>query len=171
MFTMTKEEKDLYYMERAITLAKEAAEMDEVPVGAVLVSGDRIVGEGKNLRETKKCATRHAELCAIEEACATLGGWRLPDSTLYVTLEPCPMCAGAIINARVERVVYGAADPKGGAMGSVIDLASLPFNHKPAVEAGVEQEKCKDILTNYFKTKRDKPNWKKTHKAKTSETE
>lgn len=168
---MTQEEKDLYYMNRAIALAKEAAETDEVPVGAVLVWGDRIVGEGKNLRETARCATRHAEICAIEEACAALGGWRLPDSTLYVTLEPCPMCAGAIINARVERVVYGAADPKGGALGSVVDLVSLPFNHKPVVEAGVEQEKCKEILTNYFKSKRDKLNWKKTHKVKTGEKE
>lgn len=168
---MTQEEKDLYYMERALLLAKEAAETDEVPVGAVLVSGDRIVGEGKNLRETAKCATRHAEMCAIEEACANLGGWRLPDSTLYVTLEPCPMCAGAIINARVERVVFGATDPKGGAMGSVTDLTLLPFNHKPVVEAGLESEKCKEILTKYFKAKRDKPNWKKTHKIKTSETE
>ena len=168
---MTQEEKDLFYMNRAIALAKEAAEMDEVPVGAVLVSGDRIVGEGKNLRENAKCATRHAEICAIEEACATLGGWRLPDSTLYVTLEPCPMCAGAIINARVERVVFGVTDPKGGAMGSVIDLVSLPFNHKPVVHPCVEQEKCKEILTNYFKAKRNKPNWKTTHKLKTDETE
>ena len=160
---MTQEEKDLYYMARAIALAEEAAVADEVPVGAVLVSGDRIVGEGKNLRESAKCATRHAEICAIEEACATLGGWRLPDSTLYVTLEPCPMCTGAIINARVERVVYGASDPKGGAMGSVTDLVALPFNHKPLVVSGVEKEKCKEILTNYFKAKRDKPSWKKTH--------
>ena len=160
---MTQEEKDLFYMARAISLAEEAAAVDEVPVGAVLVSGDCIVGEGKNARETAKCATRHAEISAIEEACATLGGWRLPDSTLYVTLEPCPMCAGAIINARVERVVFGAFDPKGGAMGSVIDLPALPFNHKPAVTAGVSHERCKDILTAYFKGKRDKPNWKKTH--------
>ncbi len=150
-------------MNRAITLAEEAASLDEVPVGAVLVSGDRIVGEGKNLRESVKCATRHAEICAIEEACATLGGWRLPDSTLYVTLEPCPMCAGAIINARVERVVFGASDPKGGAMGSVTDLVSMPFNHKPLVESGLEKERCKAVLTDYFKSKRDKPSWKKTH--------
>ena len=160
---MTQEEKDLFYMNRAIALAEEAASLDEVPVGAVLVSGDRIVGEGKNLRESAKCATRHAEICAIEEACATLGGWRLPDSTLYVTLEPCPMCAGAIINARVERVVFGASDPKGGAMGSITDLISLPFNHKPQVEAGLEKERCKAVLTDYFKAKRDKPSWKKTH--------
>ena len=158
---MTPEEKDVYYMRRAIALAEEAAAMDEVPVGAVLVSGDRIVSEGKNLRESAKCATRHAEICAIEAACAALGGWRLPDSTLYVTLEPCPMCAGAINHARVERVVFGAWDPKGGAMGSVIDIPSLPFNHKPQVTAEVEQEKCKEILTNYFKTKRDKPKWRK----------
>ena len=124
-------------MREAIALAEEAAAEGEVPVGCVITLGDRIVGRGRNRREVSKTALGHAELEAIAEACRTLGGWRLWQCTLYVTLEPCPMCAGAIINARIPRVVYGATDPKAGACQSVIDLFALPFNHRPQVEQGL----------------------------------
>ncbi len=142
------------YMNEALTLAARAAEMDEVPVGAVIVRDGVVIARALNTRETSKCATHHAEILAIEEACRTLGGWRLPRCTLYVTLEPCPMCAGAIANARIERVVFGAYDPKGGAYGSVVDLAALPLNHKPTVIGGVREEACRETLTAYFRRKR-----------------
>ena len=132
---MTTEEKDVFFMREAIALAKKAAEIDEVPVGAVLVCGGKIVGRAKNERESLRLATRHAEVSAIEEACRTLGGWRLPDSTLYVTLEPCAMCAGAAVNARVERVVFGAFDRRFGAFGSLFDLSAMPLNHRPEINA------------------------------------
>lgn len=152
--TVTAE--DLAYMEQAIEEAKAAAGEDEVPIGAILVGRGKIVGRGRNCRETHKIATGHAEMCAIEEACRTMGGWRLPDSTLYVTLEPCPMCMGAIINARVCRVVFGAYDPKAGAAGSVLDLNAFPLNHHPVVHGGVKEEECAALLSDYFKGKRKK---------------
>ena len=145
---------DLDYMQECIALAKEAEGFDEVPVGAIVVSGGKIVGKGFNRRETHKCDTHHAEILAIEEACRTLGGWRLPDSTLYVTLEPCPMCAGAIVNARIGRVVWGADDLRAGAFGSVLNLTELPLNHKPELTKGVLAEPCRQILQDYFKAKR-----------------
>ncbi len=147
---------DLRYMNEALALAAEAERLDEVPVGAVIVRDGEVIARALNTRETSKCATHHAEILAIEEACRTLGGWRLPRCTLYVTLEPCPMCAGAIANARIERVVFGAYDPKGGAYGSVLDLAALPLNHKPAVVGGVEAGACREILTTYFRRKRQR---------------
>lgn len=153
---MTQEEKDIFFMGEALAEAYAAAELDEVPVGAVVVFEDTVIARAGNRRESKKCATCHAELSAIEEACRYRHGWRLPDSTLYVTLEPCPMCAGAIINARIPRVVFGASDPKGGAMGSVIDLIAYPFNHHPEVTRGVLADECKQILSAYFKNKREK---------------
>ncbi len=143
-------------MKEALTLAGEAAARDEVPVGAVIVRRGEIIARASNTREGSKCATHHAEILAIEEACRTLGGWRLPECTLYVTLEPCPMCAGAIVNARIDRVVFGAADPKGGAFGSVLNLNDLPLNHKPALTHGVCEEECRDILASYFRRKREK---------------
>ena len=147
---------DREYMALALEQARKAAENDEVPVGAVLVCRGRIVAHAGNAREKDKCATHHAELLCIEEGCAVLGGWRLPESTLYVTLEPCPMCAGAIINARICRVVYGASDPKAGAFGSKTDLTALGFNHTPIITRGVMEEECAAVLTSYFKAKRSR---------------
>lgn len=147
-------EQDKLYMNTCIALASEAAARDEVPVGALIVQGDRVIASASNTREESKCATHHAEILAIEEACRTLGGWRLPNCTLYVTLEPCPMCAGAAINARIDRVVYGAPDPKGGALGSLVNLAEVPFNHKPEVEGGVLEAECAEVLSSYFRRKR-----------------
>lgn len=154
-------EVDILFLNRAIALAKKAAEIDEVPVGAVLTHNGEILAEGYNMRETDKMATHHAELVCIEEGCRRLGGWRLPNCTLYVTLEPCPMCAGAIMNARIGRVVFGARDPKAGAYGSLFDLAALPVNHKPEVVGGVLEDECRALLSDYFKGKRKNKEIKK----------
>ena len=142
---------DEQMMRLALALAAEAAAEGEVPVGCVITLGDRVVGKGRNRREVGKNALAHAELEAISDACQTLGGWRLWQCTLYVTLEPCPMCAGAIINARIPRVVYGAKDAKAGSCGSVIDLFMLPYNHKPQVEQGLLEEECSKALSDFFK--------------------
>ena len=150
----TQLEADEYFMRRAMELAKEAEALDEVPVGALAVRDGRIIAEAYNTRESDKCATHHAEVLAIEAACRALGGWRLPGVTLYVTMEPCAMCAGAIINARIPRVVYGAPDLRFGAFGSLIDLAAVPLNHTPEVVGGVLGEECASILTEYFRGKR-----------------
>ena len=149
-------DKDVEYMKRALELARYAAEQGDVPVGAVVVKGDRIISEGYNQREQNKIATAHAELLAIEKACRALGGWRLCGCTLYVTLEPCPMCAGAIINSRLDRVVYGAADLAAGCCKSIINVNSYPFNHSFKVSAGVLEDKCSEILKNFFEKKRTK---------------
>ncbi|MCD7847835.1 MAG: tRNA adenosine(34) deaminase TadA [Oscillospiraceae bacterium] len=145
-----------YYMKRALDLAERAYSLGEAPVGAVIVkdSTGEIVGEGYNLRESAKSPLAHAEIMAIDEASKTLGGWRLIGCTMYVTLEPCPMCAGAIINSRLPRVVYGASDPKAGSLSSVINLFELPYNHKPEVISGVLAEECSEILSKFFKTLR-----------------
>lgn len=147
---------DETYMRIAIALAKEAEMLDEVPVGAIIVKDGVIIARGYNTRETTKCATHHAEVVAIEEACARLGGWRIPGATLYVTMEPCPMCAGAIINSRIDRVVYGARDIRFGAFGSLVDLAAVPLNHTPEVVGGVLEDECREILSSYFKKKRER---------------
>ena len=147
---------DEYYIRLALAEARLAEELDEVPVGAVIVQGDRIISRAHNMRQNNKCATHHAEILAIEEACRTLGGWRLPDTTLYVTMEPCPMCAGAIVNARIPRVVYGAHDIRFGAFGSLFDMSKLPLNHTPEVEGGVLGDECRELLSSYFKRKRIK---------------
>lgn len=141
---------DEIYMRRALILAAEAAADGEVPVGAVLVRNGEIIGRGRNRRERDKNALAHAEIEAIREACATAGGWRLTGSTLYVTLEPCPMCAGAIINARIDRVVFGTADPKAGSCGSLVDLFSLPYNHRPQITTGILEEDCAALLRQFF---------------------
>ncbi len=146
---------DERFMRRAIELAREAEAIDEVPVGALIVRDGEIISEAYNTRQTTKCATHHAEVLAIERACAALGGWRLPGVTLYVTMEPCAMCAGAIINARIPRVVFGASDLRFGAFGSLIDLSEVPLNHKPEVLGGVLGEECRRILSDYFKRKRN----------------
>ena len=149
-----EDRNDEFYMRRAIELALLAQEIDEVPVGAVAVRDGEIIAEAYNTRETTKCATHHAEVLCIERACAALGGWRLPGVTLYVTMEPCAMCAGAIINARIPRVVYGAPDLRFGAFGSLINLADVPLNHTPEILGGVLKDENVDILKNYFKKKR-----------------
>lgn len=147
---------DEFFMDQAIELAKEAAKEGEVPVGAVVVIDGRIVGRGRNRRETDKNALAHAEIEAINEACKTLGGWRLWQCDMYVTLEPCPMCTGAIINSRIKRLVYGASDSKAGSCGSVVNLFSLPYNHKPEVISGLKQEECVALLSDFFKRLRKK---------------
>lgn len=151
---MEQNELDLLYMKRAIDLSKEAAEADEVPVGALIVRNGEIIAEAKNSREHDKCATHHAEILAIEEACRKLGGWRLIGCTLYVSLEPCPMCGGAIVNARIPRVVFGAFDKRAGVFGSAIDFNTLSFNHRPEIKGGVLEEEAVSILSAYFKEKR-----------------
>ena len=151
-----EKEFDSQYMAEAMAEAALAAEADEVPIGAVVVWDGEIVGRGRNAREGSRIATHHAEILAIEEACKRLGGWRLHKATLYVTLEPCAMCAGAIINSRIKRVVYGAQDKRFGALGSLVDLSKIPFNHIPEVEGGVMGEECAKLLSDYFKSKREK---------------
>ena len=156
---------DEAYMDEALALARQAAAEGEVPVGCVIVRGDQIVGRGRNRRETEKTALGHGEIEAIADACRNLGGWRLWDCTLYVTLEPCPMCAGAIINARIPRVVFGASDKKSGACGSVCNLFSMEFNHHPTVEQGIREEACAALLQEFFQNLRlelrTRPRWKK----------
>lgn len=150
----THSPEDVEYMREAMRLAAMAEEIDEVPVGALVVRDGRIIARAYNTREHSKCATHHAEILAIEEACRVLGGWRLIGCTLYVTMEPCAMCAGAIINARIPRVVYGAPDLRFGAFGSLINLADVPLNHKPEIIGGVLKEENVDMLRSYFKKKR-----------------
>ena len=141
-------------MREALRLAAIAAEIDEVPVGALIVKDGEILARAYNTRETSKCATHHAEVLAIEECCRVMGGWRLPGVTLYVTMEPCAMCAGAIVNARIPRVVYGAQDIRFGAFGSALDLVKIPLNHTPEVVGGVLGDECRQMLTDYFRAKR-----------------
>ena len=144
------------YMTAALALAAEAAAEGEVPVGAVVVKDGVIIGTGRNRREVGKHPLAHAEIEAIHNACTALGGWRLSGCTLYVTLEPCPMCAGAIINSRIDRVVFAAEDPKAGSCGSVVDLFSLPYNHRPAVEHGLLEEESRELLKGFFRRLRSK---------------
>ncbi len=150
-------------MEKALALAKLAGDEGEVPVGAVVVkkSTGEIVGEGRNKRESAKNALAHAELIAIDEACKKLGGWRLPDCALYVTLEPCPMCCGAIINSRIDNVYFGAYDFKSGSAVSVQNMFEFPYNYKPEVVGGVMEEECAALLTDFFKKLRAERKLKK----------
>lgn len=141
-------------MKRAVELAKLSALEGEVPVGAVIVRDGEIVGEGRNRREYGKNALYHAEIEAIDSACRKLGGWRLWQCELYVTLEPCPMCAGAIINSRIKRVYFGAFDKKAGSFGSVADFNNIPYNHKPEIVSGVMADECSNLLTEFFKNLR-----------------
>lgn len=152
---MTK--RDEIYMKKALELARIAAEQGEVPVGAIIVknSTGEIVGRGFNRREYGKSPLTHAEIVAIDEASRRLGGWRLIDCELYVTLEPCPMCAGAMINSRIERVVFGAYDKKAGSCGSVTNLFELPYNHKPELVGGVLESECAGVLSEFFKNLRN----------------
>ena len=149
---MTKEEK---FIKEAIKLAKISATEGEVPVGAVIVKGDKIIATGRNTRENTNNATAHAEMQAIENACEKLNSWRLCECELYCTLEPCAMCAGAIINTRIKKVVFGAFEPKFGSCGSVINLFDLPFNHKPEVIPGILKDECSNLMKDFFKKIRE----------------
>lgn len=149
---------DEQFMKKALMEAQKSAKEMEVPVGAVIVRENKIISRGRNRRETLKNSILHAETEAIIKACKKLGSWRLLDCTLYVTLEPCPMCAGAIINSRIARVVYGAKDQKAGSCGSVINLFDLPYNHKPNLTSGILENECSEILTNFFRELRNQKN-------------
>lgn len=147
---------DSELMGLALEEARKAAALGEVPVGAVVARNGEVVAAAHNTRETEKNALHHAELLAIDAACKKLGGWRLHRCDLYVTLEPCPMCAGALINSRMKTVYYGASDPKAGSCGSLINLFALPYNHQPALVSGVLEQECADILRNFFRELRKK---------------
>ena len=142
------------FMRAALKEAQKAALEGEVPIGCVIVKGDKIISRGRNAREKKKNALLHAETVAIDKACKKLSGWRLWECDLYVTLEPCPMCTGAIINSRIRRVFIGAMDPKAGAMGSVVDLTSFPFNHKPEIHTGLLADESQSLLKEFFRNLR-----------------
>ncbi|WP_260320237.1 tRNA adenosine(34) deaminase TadA [Peribacillus simplex] len=157
---------DVYYMNLALEEAKKAQSLNEVPIGALIVINDQVISTGHNLRETEQNATAHAELLAINEACRAAGSWRLEDATLYVTLEPCPMCAGAILQSRIRRVVFGAHDPKAGCAGTFMDLLQDErFNHQCQVTSGVLAEECGGILTAFFKELRNRKKAMKKEKA------
>ena len=148
---------DEKFMREAIKQAKKAAAIGEAPIGAVIVRDGVIIARGYNKRETKKNALLHAEIIAIDKACKKLGGWRLPRCEMYVTLEPCPMCSGAIINSRIEKVYFGAYDKKAGCCGSAADLfAEGLFNHRPEITGGVMENECSSLLTEFFKALRAK---------------
>lgn len=150
--------EDIDYMRQALALAARAAELGEVPVGALIVHEKQVIAEAYNLRESKPSALAHAELMVLEQACEKLGRWRLTGCTLYVTLEPCAMCAGALVNGRVDRVVYGATDPKAGAVESLFHiLGDTRLNHRPQVTSGVLKEDCGRILSEFFKLRRGTP--------------
>lgn len=145
------------WMKEAIKQAKKAAQKDEVPIGCVIVKDDQIIARAYNKREMKQCSTAHAEILAIEKACKKSGSWRLEDCDLYVTLEPCPMCSGAIIQSRIRNVIFGAYDPKGGCMGSNMNINDVRgFNHYPDIEGGILQDECSRLLKEFFKAKRKK---------------
>ena len=143
------------YMREALAEAKKAEAKGEVPVGAVIVKDGKIIARGHNLREEKQNALSHAEIECINEACKVLGTWRLEGCKMYVTLEPCPMCTGAIINSRISTLVFGAYDSKAGCIDSVINLCDYPFNHRPEIYGGIMEEECKEILTEFFNKMRN----------------
>ena len=163
---MTEQEK---FMKAALKLARKAAEEGEVPVGCVVVCDGKIVGRGRNRRETKKTALGHAELEAIGKACRKLGGWRLHKCDLYVTLEPCPMCTGAIINARIRTVYYGAPDPKAGSCGTLVNLFELHYNHQPAVVGGLLEDECAGALRDFFRGLRERKKREKQERQRAQE--
>ena len=147
---------DLEFMNQALEEANKAKCLGEVPVGAVIVCNGEVIARAHNLRETNRMATAHAELLAVEEACRRLGARRLSNCTLYVTLEPCPMCAGALVSARIGRIVFGARDPRMGACGSLIDLFAYPLEARPEIVGGVSEEDCLAVLRSFFENKRKK---------------
>lgn len=161
---MKKLSADELFMKKAIVRGRTAARHGEIPVGAIIVKDGVVIADGRNMREGKENALAHAEIIAIERACKKLGRWRLHDCQMYVTLEPCPMCAGAIVNARIERVVFGAFDKKAGAYGSVFDMNQFPLNHFPDVCGGVLEKECGEMLSGFFKELREKKKAEKTLK-------
>lgn len=162
--------QDNVFMAMALEEARKAETLGEVPIGAILVRDGEVIGKGYNLRETSKDPTAHAELIAIRMASEHLGGWRLMGSTLYVTLEPCPMCAGAIVQARIEKVVFGVSDPKAGCAGTLMNLLQEErFNHQVEVDSGILAEECSEILKSFFRQLRDKKKKEKQLASQTSE--
>ncbi|MEH7502894.1 tRNA adenosine(34) deaminase TadA [Neobacillus drentensis] len=158
--------QDEQFMREAIKEAKIAEDLNEVPIGAVMVMEGKVVARAHNLREIEQNAVAHAELLAIDQACKKLGSWRLEEATLYVTLEPCPMCAGAIILSRVKRVVYGAADPKGGCAGTLMNLLEDDrFNHQSEVTSGVLERECGQMLSDFFRKIRERKKLEKKMKG------
>jgi tRNA(adenine34) deaminase len=158
-----------FYMKKALELAQIAFEEDEVPIGAVVVRNGEIVGIGYNKRDSQKNAMLHAETIAIYNACERLGGWRLWECDLYVTVEPCPMCTGAIINSRIRNLYFGAKNPKAGACGSIINLFDYPFNHKPNITGGLLEDECSKIMTDFFLKVREKRKREKKERMLNSE--
>ncbi|WP_286158799.1 tRNA adenosine(34) deaminase TadA [Bacillus sp. J37] len=143
---------DQYYMKLALDEAKKAKEMGEVPIGAVIVLNNTVISSAHNLREMEQRSIAHAEILAIDKACKEIGSWRLESATLYVTLEPCPMCAGAIVLSRIGRVVYGASDPKGGCAGTLMNLLQEErFNHQVDLTKGIEEQACSELLSSFFR--------------------
>jgi tRNA(adenine34) deaminase len=154
---MRREQEDQDWMLEAIAEARKAEAIGEVPIGAVIVRDGQMIGRGHNLRETTHDPTAHAEMVAIRQACEAIGAWRLLDCTLYVTLEPCPMCAGAIVQSRVKRVVYGTTDPKAGCAGTLMNLLQEPrFNHETELTSDVLQSQCAMLLTQFFRRLRNR---------------
>lgn len=151
------QQRDAHWMHQALLEAKKAAALGEIPVGAVIVQDEQVIARAHNRRELDQDAMAHAEVLCIQQACRVLNSWRLSGCTLYVTLEPCPMCSGAIINSRLDRVVYGAKDDKAGCAGSVADLFVMPFNHTPVIRSGILEEECAAVLSEFFETLRKKP--------------
>lgn len=151
------QQRDAYWMHQALLEAKKAAALGEIPVGAVIVRDEQVIARAHNRRELDQDAMAHAEVLCIQQACRVLNSWRLSGCTLYVTLEPCPMCSGAIINSRLDRVVYGAKDDKAGCAGSVADLFVMPFNHTPVIRSGILEGECAALLSEFFETLRKKP--------------
>lgn len=151
------QQRDAHWMHQALLEAKKAAALGEIPVGAVIVRDEQVIARAHNRRELDQDAMAHAEVLCIQQACRVLNSWRLSGCTLYVTLEPCPMCSGAIINSRLDRVVYGAKDNKAGCAGSVADLFVMPFNHTPVIRSGILEEECAAVLSEFFETLRKKP--------------
>jgi tRNA(adenine34) deaminase len=158
--------EDEYFMREAIREAKKAEGLNEVPIGAVIVIDGKIISRAHNLRESQQNAVAHAELLAIEKACQIMGSWRLENAALYVTLEPCPMCSGAILLSRVSRVVYGAADPKGGCAGTLMNLLQDErFNHQSELTAGILESECSQLLSNFFRGIRERKKLEKKLKT------
>lgn len=151
------QQRDAHWMHQALLEAKKAAALGEIPVGAIIVRDEQVIARAHNRRELDQDAMAHAEVLCIQQACRVLNSWRLSGCTLYVTLEPCPMCSGAIINSRLDRVVYGAKDDKAGCAGSVADLFVMPFNHTPVIRSGILEEECAAVLSEFFETLRKKP--------------
>ena len=160
-------ERELKFMKEAVKEAKKAEKKDEVPIGCVVVFRDRIIGRGYNRRMTDKTALAHAELTAIKKACRELGDWRLDDAEIYITLEPCQMCAGAIVQSRIRKVFIGAMNPKAGCAGSILDLLHVPaFNHQCEVETGILEEECATLLKDFFRRLRRKKSSEEESAAK-----